>query len=152
MASEAVLLVAHGARDPGNEGNREVEEMTGIWRERHPEVEIHVCWIEHAPVLLETALESAAATLGDSGGGRLMVLPLILNAASHVQSDIPQALARVRGRYPSVDFRYGFHLGTTDQLLKALRHRLHQAMVQLAMPDGSITCLSSDSWLFDVFA
>ena len=74
MISEAVLLVAHGAHDPGNEGNREVERVAGTWRERHPEIEIHVCWIEHAPVLLETGLESAAATFGESSGRLLDIL------------------------------------------------------------------------------
>ena len=138
MKNEAVLLIAHGARDPGNEGNREVEEFAGIWRERHPEVSIQVCWIEHAPVLLEEGMDRAAAGLGEAGG-RLLVLPLILNAASHVKSDIPQAIEAARERYPKVEFRYGYHLGTTDQLVKALRYRLHQAMVELAMPDPRTT-------------
>jgi len=138
MKNEAVLLIAHGARDPGNEGNREVEEFAGIWRERHPEVSIQVCWIEHAPVLLEEGMDRTAAGLGEAGG-RLLVLPLILNAASHVKSDIPQAIEAARERYPKVEFRYGYHLGTTDQLLKALRYRLHQAMVELAMPDPRTT-------------
>jgi len=138
MTKEVVLLVAHGARDPGNEGNREVEEMAELWRGRHPKTEIQVCWIEHAPVLLEQGMDWAAAGLGDAGG-RLFVLPLILNAAGHVKNDIPQAIEAARARYPNVEFRYGHHLGTTGQLLKALRFRLHQAMVELAMPDPCTT-------------
>ncbi len=138
MTKEVVLLVAHGTRDPGNEGNREVEEMAGLWRGRHPETDIRLCWIEHAPVLLKEGMDRAAAGLGDAGG-RLLVLPLILNTAGHVKSDIPQAIETARARYPKVEFRYGHHLGTTDQLLKALRFRLHQAMVELAMPDPRTT-------------
>lgn len=138
MTKEVVLLVAHGARDPGNEGNREVEALTDLWRERHPDVAIRVCWIEHAPVLLPQGLEQAAAELGDTGG-RLLVLPLVLNAAGHVKHDIPQAIASAREHHPRIEFRYGYHLGTTDQLLKALRYRLHQAMIKLAMPDPHTT-------------
>jgi len=138
VTQEVVLLVAHGTRDPGNEGNREVEALTELWRARHSRVSIRVCWIEHAPVLLSQGLEQAVAELGD-GGGRLLVLPLILNAAGHVKHDIPQAIAAARERHPDVEFRYGCHLGTTDQLLKALRYRLHQAMVELAMPDPRTT-------------
>jgi len=138
MTNEAVLLVAHGTRDPGNEGNREVEETAEIWRSRHPTMDIHLCWIEHAPVLLEEGMDRAAAGLSDAGG-RLLVLPLVLNAAGHVKTDIPQAIEAARARYPNVEFRYGHHLGTTDQLLKALRYRLHQAMVELAMPDPRTT-------------
>jgi len=138
MTKEAVLLVAHGARDPGDEGNREVEEMAALWRERHPRTQIEVCWIEHAPVLLPEGLERVASRLDDTGG-RALVLPLILNAASHVKGDIPRAIAAARERHPRVEFRYAHHLGTTDQLLKALRHRLHQAMAALAMPDPHTT-------------
>jgi len=138
MMKEAVLLVAHGTRDPGNEGNREVEELAEIWRSRHPTMDIQLCWIEHAPVLLEEGMDRAAAGLSDAGG-RLLVLPLVLNAAGHAKSDIPQAIETAQARYPNVEFRYGHHLGTTDQLLKALRYRLHQAMVELAMPDPRTT-------------
>jgi len=56
-----------------------------------------------------------------------------------VKHDIPQAIAAARTRHPGVELRYGRHLGTTDQLLKALRYRLHQAMVGLAMPDPRTT-------------
>jgi len=138
VTKEVVLLVAHGARDPGNECNREVEELVGLWQARHSRILIRVCWLKHAPVLLPQGLEQAAAELGGAGG-RLLVLPLVLNAAGHVKHDIPQAIAAARARHSGIEFRYGRHLGTTDQLLKALRYRLHQAMVGLAMPDPRTT-------------
>lgn len=136
--NEAILLVAHGARDPGDEGNREVECFAEQWQARHPEAHIEVCWIEHAPTLLSEGLDRAAAALA-SGEGRVLVLPLILNAAGHVKSDIPNALSAARSRHPSVEFRNAYHLGTSVQLLKALRYRLHQAMIELAMPDPQTT-------------
>jgi sirohydrochlorin cobaltochelatase len=144
MTNEVVLLAAHGARDPGHEGNQEVEAFASAWRARHPEIPVQVCWIEHAPILLQDGLDWAAATLaargnGSAEGGRVLVLPLILNAAGHVKGDIPQAVAAARERHPGVEFRYGWHLGTTEELLKALRHRLHQAMVALHMPDPRTT-------------
>ena len=137
MTNEVILLVAHGARDPGNEGNREVEAFAELWRARHPDADIQVCWIEYADILLEAGLEKAAATAG--AGGRLLVLPLILNPAGHIRGDIPQALDAARLAHPAVEFRYAPHLGTTQQLLKALRYRLHQAMVALHMPDPRTT-------------
>lgn len=144
MIDEVVLLAAHGARDPGNEGNQEVEAFAAAWGARHPDLPIQVCWIEHAPVLLDEGLDRAVATLADRGngsstGGRVLVLPLILNAAGHVKGDIPLAVAAARGRHPGVEFLCGWHLGTTDQLLRALRFRLHQAMVALHMPDPHTT-------------
>lgn len=137
MTNEVILLVAHGARDPGNEGNREVEACAELWRARHPEADIQVCWIEYADILLAAGLEKAATTAGS--GGRVLVLPLILNPAGHIRGDIPQALDAARLAHPTVEFRYAPHLGTTQQLLKALRYRLHQAMVSLHMPDPRTT-------------
>ena len=144
MTNEIVLLAAHGARDPGHEGNQEVDAFAAAWGVRHPDLPIQVCWIEHAPVLLDEGLDRAVATLADRGngsaaGGRVLVLPLILNAAGHVKGDIPQAVAAARERHPGVEFLCGWHLGTTDQLLRALRFRLHQAMVALHMPDPHTT-------------
>lgn len=137
MTNEVILLVAHGARDPGNEGNREVEAFADLWRARHPDTDIQVCWIEYADILLAAGLEKAATTAGN--GGRVLVLPLILNPAGHIRGDIPQALDAARLAHPTVEFRYAPHLGTTQQLLKALRYRLHQAMVSLHMPDPRTT-------------
>lgn len=137
MTNEVILLVAHGARDPGNEGNREVEAFAELWRARHPDTDIQVCWIEYADILLEAGLEKAATTAGS--GGRVLVLPLILNPAGHIRGDIPHALDAARLAHPTVEFRYAPHLGTTQQLLKALRYRLHQAMVALHMPDPRTT-------------
>ncbi len=138
MTHEVILIVAHGARDPGFEGNHEIESCVELWRVRHPDLIIEVCWIEHAPVLLADGLARAVAHLPDQRG-RVLVLPLILNAGGHVKADIPQALEAARERYREVNFRYGYHLGTTDQLLRALRYRLHQSMMTLAMPDPRTT-------------
>lgn len=138
MMNDVVLLVGHGARDPGNRGNAEVTDFAATWGARHPGLAVLVCWIEHAPLLLDDGLDQAAAA-AQARAGRVLVLPLILNAGGHVKGDIPRALAAARTRHPDVDFSYGYHLGTTDHLLRALRHRLHQAMVMLDMPDPRTT-------------
>lgn len=138
MTNDVVLLVGHGARDPGNEGNAEVEQFALAWGARHSGLEVQVCWIEHAPILLDEGLERAALA-AETRGGRVLILPLIINAAGHVKGDIPQAIAAARARHPALEFRYGYHLGTSDQMLRALRYRLHQAMVSLDMPDPRTT-------------
>lgn len=129
---ETILLVGHGSRD--EEGNEEITEFAGYWQSKHHQRRVEVCWIEHAAVLPDEGLDQAAA---DSD--RVIVLPLILNAAGHVKVELPDYLAAARKRHPQVEFLLGRHLGVDERILKLVRMRLHSAMVALDMPDPKNT-------------
>lgn len=129
---ETILLVGHGSRD--DEGNVEIEEFAHYWKTKHPDWRIEVCWLEHAPVLPDTGLDRAA-----QGSDRVIVLPLILNAAGHVKMEIPEYIKQARERFPQVQFLLGRHLGVDDRILKLVRMRIHSAMVNLDMPDPKNT-------------
>lgn len=130
--NETILLVGHGSREPA--GNREIEEFMRLWRARQPGWRIEVCFIEFADVLLDEGLDIAAAN-----AGRVVVLPLILNAAGHVKMEIPGHIGAARVRHPDTEFVYAPHLGACDPILGILRRRLHQAMRALDMPDPRTT-------------
>lgn len=125
---DTVLLVGHGSRETA--GNREIEQFVRQWRERRPEWRIEVCFIEFADVLLDEGLSRAARH-----GGRVIVLPLILNAAGHVKMEIPEAIEHARLRHPGTEFLYARHLGACEEILAILKRNLHKAMRNLDMPD-----------------
>ncbi|MBF0177357.1 MAG: sirohydrochlorin chelatase [Magnetococcales bacterium] len=125
---ETILLIGHGSRAP--EGNAEVVEFVRFWRQRHPASRIEVCFIEFDDVLLDAGLEQAARD-----ADRVLVIPLILNAAGHVKLEIPGHLDAARQRFPQVTFRYARPLGAEDKILELLRLRLHATMVGMDMPD-----------------
>jgi sirohydrochlorin cobaltochelatase len=127
-----ILLVGHGTREPG--GNEEIEALAQTWRARRPGWRIEVCWIEHAPVLLQDGLRRAA-----QDAARVLVLPLILNAAGHVKMDIPEALEEARAGFPDTQFLCAPHLGPVEPILAILKRRLRQAMAELDMPDPHST-------------
>ncbi|MEW6678750.1 MAG: sirohydrochlorin chelatase [Pseudomonadota bacterium] len=129
---DTVLLVGHGSRDPA--GNREIEAFARQWRERRPDWKIDVCFIEFADVLVEAGLARAARD-----ARRVIVVPLILNAAGHVKMEIPEHIETARARYPQTEFIYAPHLGACDPILAILKRRLHQAMRELDMPDPRTT-------------
>lgn len=127
-----ILLVGHGSRAPG--GNDEIHQFAQHWREQNPHWRIEVCFIEFADVLLPDGMAAAAA---DSD--RVVVVPLILNAAGHVKMDIPQAIDAARIRHPNVEFVYTPHLSACEPLLQMLRRLLRQTMLEIQMPDPHTT-------------
>ncbi len=129
---ETILLVGHGSRDPN--GNKEIEQFSDQWRAQHPEWNIEVCYIEFADVLLDEGFDNAA-----KNASRVLVIPLILNAAGHVKMEIPEHLEKARQRHPDVEFIYGKNLGVSMSLLTAVKRQLLQVMDSLAMPDPKTT-------------
>jgi len=134
--NSTVLLVGHGSRN--REGNREIERFASIWREQNSNWHIETCFIEFADVLLDTGLDNAARHAADNSG-RVIVAPLILNAAGHVKIEIPHFIRQVRERHPGIEFLYARHLGANDAILTILKRELCKVMSALDMPDPKTT-------------
>lgn len=129
---ETILLVGHGSRDPN--GNKEIEHFSDKWRAQHPEWNIEVCYIEFADILLDQGFDNAA-----KNASKVLVIPLILNAAGHVKMEIPEHLEQARIRHPNVEFIYGKHLGVSMTLLTAVKRQLLQVLDFMTMPDPKTT-------------
>ncbi|WPH15028.1 sirohydrochlorin chelatase [Variovorax paradoxus] len=132
MNSETILLVGHGSREKS--GNDEIEAFAAQWRERQPGWRIEVCFIEFSEITMSEGLRRAAES-----ARRVIVVPLILNAAGHVKMDVPQAIDGARLKYPMVQFLYAPHLTACDPILAILQRRLKDAMQALDMPDPTTT-------------
>ena len=132
MSKTTVLLAGHGSRN--REGNDEVEKFAALWRERHPDWRIEVCFIEHAEILLNEGLDRAA-----KNSERVVMIPFILNAAGHVKMELPAALNAARARHPEVEFVVTRHLGMGREMLKVLQAQLDGLMKSLDVPDPLTT-------------
>ena len=132
LQSTTVLIVGHGSREAS--GNEEIHAFIAQWQARQPAWRIEVCFIEFAPPSLHDGLLAAA-----QDARRVIVLPLILNAAGHVKMEIPEAIEHARAHRPQVEFLYGPHLTACDPILDILRRQLRQAMARLDMPDPTTT-------------
>ncbi|KQU77232.1 MULTISPECIES: sirohydrochlorin chelatase [unclassified Rhizobacter] len=130
--NDTILLVGHGSREKS--GNDEIERFTQLWRARHPQWRTELCFIEFAEIEVEEGLDRAA-----TGAERVIVVPLILNAAGHVNVEIPSHIARARQRHAGVRFDYAPHLGVCEPVLDVLRRQLKQCMHALDMPDPTGT-------------
>lgn len=132
QAGDTILIVGHGSREDA--GNQEIRDFTAQWRARRPELRIELCFIEFAPPELNAALLDAART-----SQRVLVVPLILNAAGHVKMEIPEAVEQARLAYPHAEILLAPHLTACDPILAILKRRLRKAMSALDMPDPTTT-------------
>jgi len=129
---ETILLVGHGSRNP--DGNQQIEMFANHWRKRRPQWRIEHCFIELADRLLDEGLDAAAG-----GSSRVVVVPLILNAAGHVKLEIPAHIERARQRHPTTHFIYAAHLGACEPILAVMKRSLHRLLRTLDMPDPRTT-------------
>jgi sirohydrochlorin cobaltochelatase len=127
-----ILLVGDGSRE--DSGNQEIRDFVTQWQARQPGWRIEVCFIEFASPSLHDGLQIAARD-----ARRVLVLPLILNAAGHVKMEIPAAIEHAREHAPGFEYLYGPHLTACDPILAILKRRLRQAMHELDMPDPCTT-------------
>ena len=127
-----VLLVGHGSR--AAQGNEEIETFAEQWRALHPDWRIDVCFIEFADITLDKGFDKAAKE-----SRKVIVVPLILNAAGHVKMEIPEHLAEAKLRHPDVEFIYAQHLGASEAILGILKRSLQKVMMRLDVPDPKTT-------------
>lgn len=128
----SILLVGHGSR--AKQGNVEIEAFADQWRTLHPKWLIDVCFIEFADVLLDAGFDLAAKK-----SKKVIVVPLILNAAGHVKMEVPEHLVEARKRHPDVEFLYAPHLGANEAILSIMKRSLLKVMAGLDMPDPKST-------------
>ena len=128
----SILLVGHGSR--AMQGNEEINAFANHWRSLHPEWQIDVCFIEFADVLLDAGFDLAAQK-----SKKVIVVPLILNAAGHVKMEVPEHLAKARLRHPEVEFIYAAHIGANDAVLSIIKRSLQKVMAEMDAPDPKTT-------------
>jgi len=109
----AVLLVAHGSRDPRAAATT-VALARAVSRAR-PGVDVRVAYLDHAVPTVGAALAGLAA----DGYPSVVVVPLLLTEAYHGRVDLPALLADA----PLVVHRAPV-LGSDPALVRALRRRL----------------------------
>jgi sirohydrochlorin ferrochelatase len=115
----AVVLVAHGSRDP--RAAESTEALTRAVAAAHPEWEVHASYLDHAgprPLDVLTWLETA-------GHRQAVLVPLLLTAAYHGKVDVPAVVGQAREAGLRIGVRISDVLGpVSDLLLDGLIRRL----------------------------
>lgn len=121
----ALLLIAHGTRDPG--GAVEMDRLLEHLRTRL-HAPIGAAWLED---FAEPDAVTAAEQLVAAGATHVVTLPLLVLGAGHAKTDVPEQVVAIRERFPQTVVTHGRILG--------LHHRLFDlahVRIDAAAPDG----------------
>jgi sirohydrochlorin cobaltochelatase len=121
MTETAVLLCGHGSRDP--EAVREFELAAAGLRPRLPGFDFATGYLEFARPTIHDGL----ALLAARGARRILAIPGMLFAASHVKNDLPWEINSFVADNPWLDVRLARDLGIDPKLLHAAADRIAAA-------------------------
>ena len=129
MSETAVLLCGHGSRDPEAVGEFEV--AAAALRARLaalvPGGDFATGYLEFARPTIGEALASLKA----QSARRILAIPGMLFAASHVKNDLPWEMNSFMADNPGIEVRLGRDLAIDPKLLDAAAQR-----IAAAMPEG----------------
>jgi len=115
---KGVMLCGHGSRDP--DALTEFQALATGLRARLPGTEIATGYLEFARPTIRDGLEELMAR----GGRRILAVPAMLFAASHVKNDLPWEINSFAAANPSVELRFGRELAIEPKLLAAAAQRI----------------------------
>ncbi|MFM2065556.1 MAG: hypothetical protein RLZZ584_465 [Pseudomonadota bacterium] len=111
---DAIVLFAHGARDPA--WARPFQAIAGYMRERDPATPVTLAFLE----LMQPALGDAVAGLVSQGARSVRVVPLFLGAGGHVRRDLPELLATIRAAHPGLQLDATPAIGESAAITRAI--------------------------------
>jgi sirohydrochlorin cobaltochelatase len=122
MTETAVLICGHGSRD--SEAIAEFELLGAALRQRLPQVDFAIGYLEFARPTIRDGL----AALAERGARRILAVPGMLFAASHVKNDLPWEVNSFAADNPGIEVRFGRDLAIDPQLLAAAADRIAAAL------------------------
>lgn len=132
---EITLFIGHGSRDV--DGNQEFLKFVDEIRRRSPDQHFEACFLE----LTTPTIPDGFAGCIQQGAERIVVVPVILLAASHVKLEIPEFLDAARRKYPNVQIVYGRNIGLHPQVIDLLTDRFYEQTATRTQEDLQQTAI-----------
>ncbi|HLJ65521.1 MAG TPA: sirohydrochlorin chelatase [Stellaceae bacterium] len=119
-----IMICGHGSRDP--EAIEEFRRLAQGLAHRLPPVAIETGYLEFARPIIREGLDA----LKSRGVRRILAVPGMLFAASHVKNDLPWELNSFAADNPEIELRFGRDLAIEPKLLRAAADRLEEAIAR----------------------
>ncbi len=109
--SQAIVLFAHGSRDPL--WHKPMEAVAAHLATLSPQTLVACAYLE----LSQPDLPTAVATLLTQGVQTISVLPLFLGVGKHAREDLPRLIADLHAQHPGVQFKLNPSIGEDARLV-----------------------------------
>lgn len=114
MTGRAIILFAHGARDP--EWALPFRKIQRAIRAKSPGIAVELAFLES----MEPPLTDAIAKLIRAGHKQITVAPLFMGQGGHLKNDLPKILAAIRAEHPGTGIELLPAIGDVDVILDAI--------------------------------
>jgi sirohydrochlorin cobaltochelatase len=114
MPKTALILFAHGARDP--EWAAPLRRVCALVRAQAPQLRVELAFLEFLP----PNLRDTAELLVGEGFARIVVLPMFIAQGGHLKRDLPLLLDELRAAHPQTAFEQAAALGDADSIVQAI--------------------------------
>ena len=114
IVRRAVILFAHGARDP--QWARPFQQLVTELGELLPGERIVLAFLE----LMQPSLHACAASLHADGVRTLRVVPVFLGMGGHLKDDLPKLVTEIRARHPDLDITVDPPIGEQTEVITAI--------------------------------
>jgi sirohydrochlorin cobaltochelatase len=114
MPKTALILFAHGARDP--DWASPLHRVKAAINAQLPEMRVELAFLE----LMQPKLQECAASLSSDGFERIVILPMFIAQGGHIKKDTPLILDELRQTYPKVTFELAGPVGEAESIVQAI--------------------------------
>jgi sirohydrochlorin cobaltochelatase len=114
MSQRALILFAHGARDP--RWAEPFQKLAERLRQMDAQLRVELAFLE----LMSPRLPECVDALVAAGCTELAVVPVFLGQGGHVLRDLPQLEQEIRARHPQLDLRLAQAVGEDASVQEAM--------------------------------
>lgn len=114
MADRAIVLFAHGARDP--DWARPFRQLALELAERLPGERVVLAFLE----LMQPSLAECAAALYAEGVRKLRVVPVFFGSGGHLKEDLPNLIKGLKDKYRDLEITLEPPVGEQPDVIAAM--------------------------------
>ena len=111
---DAIVLFAHGARDP--QWAQPFERIRALVQAADRELIVGLAFLER----MTPDLPTAVASVTQLGATHVKIVPLFLGAGGHVKEDLVALVETLRERHANIAFEVSVPIGENEEMVRAI--------------------------------